>query len=310
MDPMIEETAKRIFGKHQGDPWALWQQLEESGLTRIWADAENGGFDLPAADGLTLIRLAGAHAAEVPLAETLIATRLLGEARLPVPDGPLTLFFPDMQTKIVFGAFAQHLVEVRGRQLLVKMVAPAEPVSGVGLDPRTERSASHGTIVAEGETPHDAGLVLAALARSAQICGALDSALSLSVRFAEEREQFGRPLARFQAIQHRLSDMAAETAAATAALDFAADRLAFGDPVDWRAVAVAKITAGTAAGIAAEQAHQIHGAIGYTAEYSLASLSRRLWQWRDDYGGEAYWATWLGEEALMKCGSLWSYLAA
>src|SRR3546814_3251217 len=66
-------------------PESLWTALEDNGLTRVWAAEADGGFDLAPADGFGLMRLAGAHAAPVPLADTLMASWFLTEAKLPVP---------------------------------------------------------------------------------------------------------------------------------------------------------------------------------------------------------------------------------
>jgi alkylation response protein AidB-like acyl-CoA dehydrogenase len=60
-------------------------------------------------------------------------------------------------------------------------------------------------------------------------------------------------------------------------------------------IAAAKIRAGQSAGKAAELAHQLHGAIGFTDEHELHLYTRRLWSWRDEYGSESYWSTRLGE---------------
>src|SRR3546814_1966798 len=66
-----------------------------------------------------------------------------------------------------------------------------------------------------------------------------------------------------------------------------------------------KYRTGLAAGVLAEHAHPLHGAIGYTGEFGLARLTRRLWQWREDFGGEAFWANELGQGALATPGPLW-----
>ena len=60
-------------------------------------------------------------------------------------------------------------------------------------------------------------------------------------------------------------------------------------------MATAKIRAGEAAGTGAAIAHQVHGAMGFTREYSLHQATRRLWSWRDDFGAESVWAISLGE---------------
>ena len=61
-----------------------------------------------------------------------------------------------------------------------------------------------------------------------------------------------------------------------------------------------------AADVAARIAHQVHGAIGFTHEYVLHDFTRRLWAWRDEFGGLAFWAQRLGKAALAAGGDgLW-----
>ena len=62
----------------------------------------------------------------------------------------------------------------------------------------------------------------------------------------------------------------------------------------WMEVASAKVRVGEAAGAGAAIAHQLHGAIGFTAEHALQRYTRRLWSWRDDFGAESHWAEELG----------------
>src|SRR3546814_13167084 len=87
-------------------------------------------------------------------------------------------------------------------------------VRGVGQDPLANAASLDSAPVIAGEMPSDGGLLFAALARASQICGALESVLGMSIPFAMQREQFGRPLSNFQAIQHLLSELGAEAAAA------------------------------------------------------------------------------------------------
>src|SRR3546814_12949300 len=92
-------------------------------------------------------------------------------------------------------------------------------VRGVGQDPLADAASLDSAPVIAGEMPSDGGLLFAALARASQICGALESVLGMSIPFAMQREQFGRPLSSFQAIQHLLSEMGAEAAAAAQIVD-------------------------------------------------------------------------------------------
>ena len=131
-----------------------------------------------------------------------------------------------------------------------------------------------------------------AMMLAAKMAGALNAALDLSVQYTRERQQFGKPLASFQAIQQQLAVFAEEAAAAdmAAASAFrAADR---GDA--WFEIACAKLRANQAARISTDIAHQVHGAMGFTAEYRLQHLTKRLWAWGSEHGNERYWADRIG----------------
>jgi acyl-CoA dehydrogenase len=136
--------------------------------------------------------------------------------------------------------------------------------------------------------------------RARAIADAAEGALALSVAHARARVQFGRPLARFQAIQQHLAVLAGEVAVADAAA-----RGAEGDEL---AGALAKIRAGQAAGEVARIAHQIHGAIGYSDEHALHRFTRALWDARDADGTEHEWAEWAG--ARLAGPGLWERLTA
>jgi acyl-CoA dehydrogenase len=130
--------------------------------------------------------------------------------------------------------------------------------------------------------------------------GSLRRVLDLTVRYAGEREQFGRPISRFQAVGGLLARLAEETALAGMAGHLAGAALA--DPDAAVDAIIAKSVAGRAAGTAARLTHQIHGAIGVTAEYPLHPYTRRLLSWRDEYGAEPRWEAELGA-ALLAAGS-------
>jgi acyl-CoA dehydrogenase len=129
------------------------------------------------------------------------------------------------------------------------------------------------------------------------------------VEYAQTRVQFGRPIAKFQAIQQNLAVLAGHCAAAIAAADMAAEALHGGSTLFF--VGAAKARAGEAAGVAAGLAHQLHGAIGFTQEFGLHHLTKRLWSWRDEFGNEAEWNALVGRAALT-AGSegLWPALTA
>ncbi len=160
----------------------------------------------------------------------------------------------------------------------------------------------------EGDDLADIILALGALVRAVMMAGAMESLLELSVRYATERQQFGRPIARFQAIQQQLAVLAGEAAVCGRAADAVAERVDDLDPLE---VAVAKARIGEAVGIATDIAHQVHGAMGYTMEHGLNLRTRRLWSWRDEFGNETYWQRRLGEAVVaMGCDNIWGMVTS
>jgi len=146
-----------------------------------------------------------------------------------------------------------------------------------------------------------------ALVRAAQMTGAMDRALELAVAYAGEREQFGRPIGRFQAIQQQLAVMTGDVAASSAALEAAGERL--GREGAWFFAAVACARIAEAAGPAASVAHQVHGAMGFTYEHSLHLSTRRLWSWREEFGSEREWGERIGRSlAARGADALWPLL--
>ena len=143
--------------------------------------------------------------------------------------------------------------------------------------------------------------------RATQIAGAIKRVLGLTAAYAKERQQFGRPIGQFQAISQQIAVLAEESVAAEVAAA-TAFRAAALDPTT-RAIAIAKVRAGKAAGIAPAIAHAVFGAIGITSEHSLHFATRRIWSWRAEFGHEAFWARELGAAVLAGGGAqLWPSL--
>ena len=158
------------------------------------------------------------------------------------------------------------------------------------------------------EQDPESQLAQLALTRINLMAGGLQALLDLGLAFANEREQFGRPISKFQAIQHSLAVVAAEVAAARRAADAAVDAL----DTDrfFVEVAAAKARVGEAVTVSAEQIHQVHGAMGFTHEHRLHHFSRRLWAWRDEFGNEFFWQQRLGQHiAALGADNAWSFIA-
>lgn len=157
----------------------------------------------------------------------------------------------------------------------------------------------------------DTPSILTAIGRCLQINAGMEAAVDTSLQYVQDRKQFGRPLSAFQAIQHSLAIAAEEVAAATAATDLALARL-ITSGVDKRFIALLQAAAlvnCSAVTSVFEVSHQVHGAIGFTREYSLHRHTLNLLAWRDQLqalvGSEIDIAQALGNSAVEQ-GGVWA----
>lgn len=326
---LLEEAEKGTW------PGALWTAVEENGLTLPLVPEARGGAGLGWEDAHVILAAAGRHAVPLPVAETVVASWLLAEAGMDVPAGPMTLAptqagealrlertgggwrLRGTVARVPWGRNALHVVtvvETDGGVMVARAdgVSPRQLDQNLALEPR-DTLAFDGVAVEAAPASARVGTralwLYGALARAAQMGGALESVLAQGTRYATERKQFGRPIAAFQAIQHQLAVLAGHTAAAGIAAASACRAAGRHDP--WFEVAVAKVRVGEAAGIGAGIAHQVHGAIGFTYEHSLHFATRRLWSWRTEFGGESAWAAELGRHAAARgADALWPDLTA
>lgn len=116
----------------------------------------------------------------------------------------------------------------------------------------------------------EAALDQAVLAHCAATIGSMEAVMAMTADYLKTRVQYGQPLARFQALQHRLSEMFVETDQSRAALWRAIAAVEAGDaPQRERAVSAAKWLIGRAGLFVAGQGIQLHGGIGVTDEYAV-----------------------------------------
>jgi acyl-CoA dehydrogenase len=295
----------------------LWRNLEDTGLTRLTSTP-----DLDAGPQELAIVLYGVarHAGAVPLAETdALACWLAQQAGIDVPDGPLTVAIADVEP--AGGRVAGTAIDVPWTRASAAVVLAARGndelrVGVPGVDDATveeghnlagePRDRLTFDITADELTAVDSAIagelaLRGAWCRCVQIIGALDAAAAMSVEHTRERVQFGRPLSKFQAVQHALAGLAGEIerarAATTLAVAAATDH-GFDSAQTEYAVTVAKVAVGRAVGAVTTIAHQLHGAIGVTAEHPLWSATMRAQSWTQDYGTTASYARRLGRMAL------------
>ena len=350
-DNIIINTTARIFSE-LGDPqtlnnasddtWRqpLWTALEDSGLSRAWVPEDQGGAGAEITDGFDILVTAGLYAVAVPLAETLLAGWLLAKASIIMPDGPLSVAMGNEDNPlrintdgslsgtskaVPFAGSVDHFAVLTDKGIALAKAADCTIETGVNMaDDAMSNVTFDGVkpstvaIAPDGFGIKDLMLMGAAI-RSAQMAGGLQAILDLAVDYAKERVAFGRPITKFQAVQHNLARLGGETAAAVAAAGSAADAIAnaeganvkYFDQAVFLEVAAAKIRTGEAVGDGTAIAHQTFGAIGFTSEHVLQRFTRRLWAWRDDYGSESEWAVRLGKMiAANGADELWPLMAS
>jgi acyl-CoA dehydrogenase len=320
-----QHVNKEILSAADNGEWpaALWAALEDAGLPLAMVPEAAGGVGLAAADAANLIRRAAFYSVPLPLAETMLANRLWTDAGGEPLEGAATLGPTNDTDRLTVAphgngwrlkGVARHVpwgLQVTGlifaRDAAGSGVLARVPASGaasknrrrnVAYEPRDEISfddielASDGVRAAPAYLSEDGLMPFGAAIRSQQMIGGMERCLDYALTYANERVQFGRPIAKFQAVQHMLAIAAGHFAAASAVADALTESERLGD--DRFAVAIAKSRCGEAAGQVAAVCQQVHGAMGFTQEHPLHFASRRLWSWRDEWGAETYWQEMIG----------------
>ena len=322
---IFKDTAEKIFAACDpnvtGFDSAMWSAVEESGFDRVLMPEDDGGAGDAFAEAVAVAMPLGRHAVGVPLVETMVANWSLSRAKLKVEDGPKA--FVVVETPSTSGSLtttrdivipwapaAQQIVVLQrdaaghNRLGILQKGGGSDGTSLAG-EPLTllpgggELKLASVVPFAEG----DLAFALAALLKSAAMAGGMATALDLSVEYANARKQFGRRIGAFQAVQHMVVSIASEKSAVDAAVEFGTNQIT--ERPLW-AAALAKSRASEAAGQVCANAHQLHGAIGFTREYALHRVTRRLWSWRDEFGSEVYWQQKIGEAVLQPGRDLWT----
>jgi acyl-CoA dehydrogenase len=285
----------------------LWPALAGNGFTTIGLAESAGGSGGDLTDVCDLLMMAGAAAVPLPLVEsTLVGGWALTAAGIPLPDGPVTAAAGGLRVSagtvtgaleyVPWAAQADLIVSVADGCVVALRpdqvrIEAAHNLAGERLDRVLAGRVTDAIVVpAPPGVTTDALRCRGAFGYAAMMAGAMSSAREMSVRYAMQREQFGRPISRFQAVGALLVRIAEEAAVAHTAVRAGLEA----DGITPVSAATAKIVAGEAAVTVAAAAHQVHGAIGMTSEYELGLRTRRLWAWQDTYGAQTEWSRRLG----------------
>lgn len=268
---------------------ALWEAIEESGFADALLPEAEGGAGLSLAEAFPLLELCGAFVVPVPLAETMVARSLLAQAGVARPGGSIALAQGRLQgdgtlvcERVSFGRVADWVLVGLGKTCLLLPVDAAAQADAVApLDAMLSWPAPAQSAALPVPGVADVRVPLACVL-AAQLAGALMSVFTRTLQYANDRQQFGRPIGKFQAIQHQLGVISEHAFAARMAAQM-------GCSTDRLRVAIAKARTSEAALEVAALSHSIHGAIGFTEEFDLQLYTRRLHAWRQAGGSESCW---------------------
>jgi alkylation response protein AidB-like acyl-CoA dehydrogenase len=151
----------------------------------------------------------------------------------------------------------------------------------VGPDALVGRAGKAGVLI-------ERALGVGLLALSAEALGAMIAAKDMTVEYLRTRQQFGVPIGKFQALQHRMAALLIEIEQARSAVINAAAAIAESPQARERALSAAKYTVGRTGTLVSEEAIQLHGGIGMTWELPLSHYAKRLTMIDHQLGDEDY----------------------
>jgi len=279
-------------------PVSVWGQVCELGLAGIGVPEEKGGSGGSLADLVVVIRELARAGVSTPIVEASTAAYAVDAASagesfdtiVAIPD-------LDVSSKAVTANLAQvpfadsagGLVIVTASSVVTIPLAgesiTVEPGHDIADLPYGDVRLDNASVAHVSGGPAAPKVIdLLALARSAALLGTSWGTYELTRRYVTEREQFGAPLIKIPAVSTTLAQMAVRIRFAQSALDRATTACADAHmPALQRfgAVSAARIGTSTAATLVARTSHQLHGAVGVTAEYGLHRYTSKLWALRD-----------------------------
>lgn len=288
-----ESSPQRVRrAEESGFDAELWRRLAETGALGIRVPEERGGSDLGLLEATILLYEAGRRLATGPLAESIVACRLLAE--LGSPDllanaisgsavVSLVLPRPDESPErlVAGGGSAVAAIARRGSAVvLIRRPASARPARNLGAPglarwPFGERDSE---VLATGPRATDlfeAALEEWKLLTASYVAGLSREALQIAAAYATDRIQFNRPIGTFQAVAHPLADAVTEVDAARLLVHEALWAIDRGRPDAAALISIAFAWAPLVATRAVRRSLHTHGGYGLSLEYDAQIYYRR-----------------------------------
>jgi alkylation response protein AidB-like acyl-CoA dehydrogenase len=248
----------------------VWSALTDLGVTALAVPEKYDGIEAHPVDLVVALERLGRWNAPGPIAESIaVAPILLADddrsAGLAAGELIATVALPPAVPRAVNADFAGLTLIAQDGRVSDATVGDAHE----SVDPSRrlfDVTATGDARAADVARAYEFG----ALATAAQLVGAAQAMLDMSVEYAKQRSQFGRIIGSYQALKHKLADVHIAVELARPLVYGAALSLADGSPDTARDVSAAKAAASDAALLAARSSLQTHGAIGFTSEHDLS----------------------------------------
>ncbi|WP_044871747.1 acyl-CoA dehydrogenase family protein [Pseudomonas sp. LFM046] len=312
------ERIRELWQEESGRSDALWGQLTELGLTATTVPEGFGGLDMNELDFVLLAQESGYAGLPEPLVDTMLLgvpllgalgadqLDLQGEWLTRIAEGKARVAVGQPGNPLVADAHVADLLLLpHGDEVHALRREQVSLTRNESVDPsrqlfRVDWTPSAETRVADGETGKALWAATqnrGALGTAAQLLGLAKRMVDLAVDYSFERKQFGKPVGSFQAVKHLMANVAVQIEFAKGPLYRAAYAVAHSLPDQAVQVSHARIACAEAALLAAKNAIQTHGAMGYTWEVDLQLYMKRAWA-LDKVWGDRGWHKARVREAL------------
>jgi len=317
VNEITPEKIRGLWETETGRSDVLWSQFAELGLTGMTVPEELGGLGMNEVDFVLLAQECGYVALPEPLVETvMVAVPLINSlpddavrfAWLPrIASGEAKVAVGLSQNLLVADAHIADLFLLQNDdEIHAVMKKDVKLTLNPSVDPSrklfsVQWTPSIATCVAKGAKAKvliEASVNRGALAAAAQALGLARRMIDISVKYSSERLQFGKAIGTFQAVKHRMANVAVPLEYSKAVVHRAAYSIANNHPDAAAHVSHAKMVACEAAVLAAKNSIQVHGAMGYTWEVDLQIFMKKAWVLNNTWGDVAFHKSRIAEFAL------------
>jgi alkylation response protein AidB-like acyl-CoA dehydrogenase len=297
---------RRLLASGEARDAVRWQQIVAMGLPGLMAPERDGGAELGAVE-MALVAIAAGHAAlpEALIEHAGVALPLLEQAGIAwsgMAAGETVAVGHPSHPFIADADTASALILADGADIHLAPRAAVSLTRAESIDPfrrlfKVDWRPEPATRIADAALWNPA-LDRGALFAGAQLLGLAQRAIDLSVSYAKERQQFGKPIGAFQAIKHHLANAQVKIEFARPVVLAAAAMLDAGASLAPVRISHAKLAAHQAADLATHAAVQVHGAMGYSWEVDVHFVLKRALALGQSWGTPAWHRGRVAEHVL------------